>query len=167
MLMHKKNKKERYLIISSFLVGCFVMLGGMIVVSFMKETTTGYKSNHERDIIYEKNSLSSSVDKIYDAVVVVENIKNDSLEGTGTGFIYKKDNQYGYILTNEHVISESTSIKVINTKEEEIEAKVLGKDEYLDLAVLTIPKKYVPLVATIGSSENMNLGDTIFTVGSP
>jgi serine protease Do len=59
------------------------------------------------------------------------------------------------------------SITAIMTTDEEVDAELLGGDEYLDLAVLRIDKKYAKLVATIGSSEDMNLGDTVFTVGSP
>ena len=51
--------------------------------------------------------------------------------------------------------------------DEEVEAKVVGGDEYLDIAVLTIDKNKVLKVATIGSSENVSVGDTVFTVGSP
>ena len=40
------------------------------------------------------------------------------------------------------------SIKVINTKDEEIDAKVLGGDQFLDLAVLRIEKKYASLIAS-------------------
>ena len=49
----------------------------------------------------------------------------------------------------------------------EAEATILGGDEYLDLAVLRIDKSNVTLVANIGDSEDMKLGDTIFTVGTP
>ena len=113
------------------------------------------------------NSLADSVEKIYDAVVVVQGYSVSSQNNTGTGFIYKKDNKYGYIITNEHVLANSSSVKVVLANDKEVDAKILGKDEYLDLAVLRIPKKYVSLVANIGNSNDVNIGDTIFTVGSP
>ena len=59
------------------------------------------------------------------------------------------------------------SVTVTMTDESKEEATVLGSDQYLDLAVLRISKENITLVATIGSSEDMNLGDTVFTVGSP
>ena len=49
----------------------------------------------------------------------------------------------------------------------ETEATVLGGDEYLDLAVLRVDKSNVSMVANIGTSEDMKLGDTVFTVGTP
>ncbi len=166
----KANKKEIVLIISSFLVGGICML---ILISFtpLVETIIGSRNNYtitkNQTKIYEKNSLASAVEKIYDAVVVVQSKKEEDIVYSGTGFIYKIDEKYGYILTNEHVISPGENINIIFTNDIEEEAKILGKDAYLDLAVLRISKKNIKTVATIGNSENMNIGDTIFTVGSP
>ena len=168
--MKNDNLKTVFLIISSFIVG------GIFTIAILRFTplvsdiigsgnSTIITKNESQ--IYEKNSLAASVDKIYDAVYVVQAYNNDNLISSGTAFIYKVDNKYGYLLTNEHVVSKANNIKVINTRDEEIKAEVLGKDEYLDLAVLRIDKKKVSLIANIGSSEKMNLGDTVFTVGSP
>lgn len=168
----KKNKqlsKELILIISSFIVGGIVMLALIqftpLVNSIIGNNNLVITKNETE--VYEKGSLAASVSKIYDAVLVVQGYDNSSLANTGTGFIYKVDNKYGYILTNEHVINDCNEIKVVFTSEIEEEAEVLGKDEYLDLAVLRISKKNITLVADIGSSEKMALGDTVFTVGSP
>ena len=156
-----RNKKIiGYLI--SFILGVFIACFLFIQLNPM----IGNK-NHQRTTIYEKNSLAKSLDKIYNAVVVVEGYANDTKNNTGSGFIYKTDDKYGYIFTNEHVLSGSDTIKVTLYDDKVVDAKLLGKDEYLDLAILQIKKKEVPLVATIGSSEKVELGDTIFTVGTP
>lgn len=117
--------------------------------------------------VYEKNSLAAAVDKVYDAVVMVSSYENDSLVSTGSGFVYKTDNKYGYILTNQHVVGDASKVTVTMSNDTEAEATILGGDEYLDLAVLRIDKSNVTLVANIGDSEDMKLGDTIFTVGTP
>ena len=168
----KKNKditKELFLIISSFIIGGITMLSILkytpILDDVLGNNNTVITKNDTK--IYEKSSLAPSVEKIYDAVVVVQAYNNSNLESMGTGFIYKVDDNSAYLLTNEHVITKASNVKVVLTTDEEVDAKVLGKDEYLDLAVLKIEKKYVKLVASIGSSEKMNLGDTVFTVGSP
>jgi len=54
-----------------------------------------------------------------------------------------------------------------NSIGEESEAEILGSDLYLDLAVLRVKKDFVTKVATLGSSENLNLGDIVFTIGTP
>lgn len=117
--------------------------------------------------ITEENTIKSSVNKVYDAVVLVSTYTNDYLIGTGTGFVYKVDDDYGYILTNHHVIEDGTKIKITNNAEQTVEAELLGSDEYSDIAVLRISKDAVMSVAEIGESTEMELGDTIFTVGSP
>lgn len=170
--MKKNNKSDLKLI--GIIVFSFV-IGGIVTLSILKWTpllsevigssSTVVTKNETQ--VYEKASLAPSVEKIYDAVVVVQGYLRNSLASTGTGFVYKVDNDYGYILTNHHVIENMESITVTMTNEQKTDAKVLGSDQYLDLAVLQIPKEYVTLVATIGSSENMHLGDTIFTVGAP
>lgn len=157
------NKKEFFWIVFSFLMGS---IGTILLLKFgiIDISHTIIKNGTQ---IYEKSSLAPAIEKIYDAVVEIESYESDTLKGNGTGFVYKIDDKYGYILTNEHVLEDSPEIIVINSKEEETKGKVLGKDKYLDLAVVRIDKKYTSLVATIGSSETMNLGDTVFTVGSP
>ena len=117
--------------------------------------------------ITEDNSIKESIDKIYNAVVVVEVYnKNNVKIGSGSGFVYK-NTDFGYIITNYHVIEEATSVKVTDASGNVIDAKVLGSDEYSDIAVLSIPSNAVLQVAEIGDSTKLSLGDTLFTVGSP
>ncbi|MBR3660557.1 MAG: trypsin-like peptidase domain-containing protein [Bacilli bacterium] len=118
-------------------------------------------------VIVNDGSLSAAVDKIYDAVMMVRNYKGDQIQSTGSGFVYKTDDKYGYLLTNHHVVDGATKITLIRSDDQEIEGEVLGSDSYLDLAVVRIAKKDVLDVASIGTSENSKLGDTVFTVGSP
>ena len=165
----KTDLKQIGIIVFSFVIGSLITLSLLkwtpLLNEVLKNSSTVITKNGT--YVYEKTSLSASVEKIYDAVVVVEAYAKGELISTGTGFIYKTDDKNGYIMTNHHVIEESDEVKIIMTSEEETTATILGSDQYLDLAVLKIDKKYVTLVSTIGSSEDMNLGDTIFTVGSP
>lgn len=121
----------------------------------------------ENRVIIDNTGISAAVDKVYDAVVMVKNFQGNQLASTGSGFVYKVDEKYGYIMTNEHVVEDATSITVVMTNEKEVEATKLGGDEYLDIAVLRIPVSEVLQVVTIGSTEDLKLGDTIFTIGSP
>ena len=58
-------------------------------------------------------------------------------------------------------------VTLVMSNDKTVDAEILGGDEYLDLAVIRIAREKVTLVANIGSSEDMKLGDTVFTVGSP
>lgn len=119
------------------------------------------KPSKTRVQMFEKTSLNNSISKVYDATVFIKTLNGNY----GTGFIYKKDNKYGYILTNEHIIT--SDVEITNSKDETTKAEVLGKNEYLDIAVLRIDKKYVNQVAIINNSKNALIGDSVFTIGSP
>lgn len=131
-------------------------------VSSKESTSKSYKN-----VTINDTGLADAVEKVYDAVVVVKNYSGNTLRSTGTGFVYDSDNDYGYILTNHHVIDSGRTIKVEFTDGNEYDASVVGSDEYLDVAVLKIEKKYIISTAIIGSSEDMRVGDTTFAVGSP
>ncbi|MBQ3468523.1 MAG: trypsin-like peptidase domain-containing protein [Bacilli bacterium] len=117
--------------------------------------------------VVEKSSLAPSIKKIKNAVVAIEGYKSTQKGSTGTGFVYKVDDKYGYILTNQHVIANVDSIHLILTNDKVIEGKALGGDEYLDLAVIQVDKKDVLAIADLGTSEKSEIGDQVFTVGSP
>ena len=117
--------------------------------------------------ITETDTIKESVDKIYDSVVYIESLKNGTATGSGSGFVYKEDDEYGYILTNQHVIDESEEIEITNIEGGVFNATLLGEDSYSDIAVLRVDKDAVLQVATLGSSDESNIGDTVFTVGSP
>ena len=170
--------KKNYYISKTGLIFIIVfsfVIGGVIMVSLLKFTpliselanaNQALPTVKGQNVVYEKNSLKAAIDNIYDAVVTVVGYKDKTAYSTGTGFIYKSDKN-GFVMTNDHVISGCNKVKIILSNDTEIEAKILGSDEYLDLAVLEIDKQSVTKVATIGSSEKVNIGDTIFTVGSP
>jgi len=118
-------------------------------------------------VIVNNVGISESVQKIYDAVVLIENFKNGKLAGTGSGFVYKKDSKYGYIMTNQHVVEGANKVTVLFTNEKKVDATILGGDEYLDIAVIKVPIDSIISVASIGSTEKLKLGESVFAVGSP
>jgi serine protease Do len=89
------------------------------------------------------------------------------MTGSGSGFVYKKDSKYGYIMTNYHVIDGATSVKIRLSSGENVEGEVLGGDKYMDIAVIKIDAKDVISVAAIGSTEKLKLGETVFAIGTP
>ncbi|THF77079.1 S1C family serine protease [Cohnella fermenti] len=89
------------------------------------------------------------------------------LMGTGTGFFFNED---GYILTNEHVISGATELKVtVPGYDEPLTATVVGSDEDLDLAVIKVESPdgaEFPTLA-IGDSDQTAIGDWVIAIGNP
>ncbi len=166
----KKKNNLALTIIFSFIVGALFMLGVLKwtpVLSEISSEGNGVTTINNGTQVYEKSSLAASVEKVYDAVMVVNGYQGNQLASTGTAFVYKTDAKYGYLLTNQHVVKDMKTIKLINTDNEEAEAKILGGDTYLDLAVLRVDKKYVKLVSNIGKSSTAKIGDTVFSVGTP
>lgn len=162
--MKKTEKREIKIILFSFLVGALVMYLLLLITSNINSSNIIKDKSSIK--VYEKTSLSSSLEKIYDAVVLIQALNGEEIKSNGSGFIYKVDDKYGYILTNEHIL-DTDKVRITFSDDEQTEATILGKDEYIDLAVLRIPKKYVKLVATLGKSAEMKIGDAIYAVGSP
>lgn len=164
-----KNKLVYILII----IGCMgiSMFGTILIMDYKldhKEYTCNCEEKELKTVsIVEENTIKSSIDKVYNSVVYVGTYYGSQLAGSGTGFVYKTDEEYGYVITNHHVISGNYSVKVTNNDGQVVDAKVLGSDEYADIAVLQIPIDAVMSVATIGESSILELGDTVFAVGSP
>ena len=82
---------------------------------------------------------------------------------SGSGFIISDD---GYILTNFHVIEDSSSISVSMYDGESYEATLVGYDESNDIAVLKIDAEGLTPVV-LGDSNNLNVGDSVVAIGNP
>ncbi len=84
-------------------------------------------------------------------------------EETGSGFIISKD---GYIITNNHVIENAQSIQVDFLDGTETTAKLVGADQFSDLAVLKVDGT-MPGVIPLGDSDLLQPGETVIAIGSP
>jgi Do/DeqQ family serine protease len=83
----------------------------------------------------------------------------------GSGVII--DGKKGLILTNAHVIQKTGTIKVVLKDEREFEARMVGTDPDSDLAVLKIDSdKPLPAI-TMGSSDDLMIGETVIAIGNP
>lgn len=121
----------------------------------------------EKKVKIDDTGISEAVNKIYDAVVTVTTYKNASQYASGTGFVYKKNNDVAYILTNHHVIENADEVYVTFTNGTNEKATINGSYQIADIAVLSVSSDKIISVAEIGSSTSANIGDTVFTVGAP
>ncbi|HHT9124638.1 MAG TPA: trypsin-like peptidase domain-containing protein [Candidatus Brocadiia bacterium] len=82
----------------------------------------------------------------------------------GSGVIIDED---GYIVTDEHVVSRATKIKVTLSDRSEFEATVVSSDSINDLAVLKVnAPKPLPFVK-MGTSNDLMIGETVIALGNP
>ncbi|MGW8440867.1 S1C family serine protease [Paenibacillus sp. S33] len=85
--------------------------------------------------------------------------------GIGSGFIFDKS---GYVLTNNHVVEGASVVQVtVEGTNKPYEAKVLGKNADLDLAVLKIEGKNNFPTVTLGDSDNAKVGEWMVAIGNP
>ena len=157
----KKDTTYIFSIITSLFIGAFLMYT-YIAKNPIAQVSSG--DGVVKNVNVTENGISSGIENVYDAVVVVENYQNGKLVGIGSGFIYDIK---GYIMTNHHVIDEANEIKVKLTSGDNVVASVVGSDEYADIAVIKIADTYIKSVAKLGDNSKMKVGDTVFTIGSP
>ena len=87
----------------------------------------------------------------------------DTDVSTGSGFIITED---GYVITNRHVVEDASTIHVVLYDNSGYTAQLVGSDEYNDVALLKIQGEgFLPV--TIGSSDDLIVGDQVVAIGNP
>tara|TARA_B110000196_G_C21122784_1_gene654172 strand:- start:232 stop:1380 length:1149 start_codon:yes stop_codon:yes gene_type:complete len=142
--------------------------------------TSGY-NNNQSSSNFGSPDLTFAAKKSINAVVHVKNTsivkENDSWAlqffygddsrkrvGTGSGVIISPD---GYIITNHHVIANSSEVIVTTNDNKEYEAVIVGSDEVTDVAVLKINSNEKFEYLLFGDSENSEIGQWVLAVGNP
>lgn len=144
---------------------------------FSKELSTKDENLTENSSIYTSASLLKqykSVAEIYedtvDAVVGIV-VEYNSGSGwseytstsSGSGVIISED---GYIVTNNHVIANANKITVHLNDKENYQAKLVGRDVQLDLALIKIEAKNLKYMV-LGDSDKIVVGEMILVIGNP
>jgi Do/DeqQ family serine protease len=88
-------------------------------------------------------------------------------EGLGSGIIVRQDKDTYYVLTNEHVVRDTTEVTVVTHNGKEYEAEVVGADERRDLAIVSFKTTDPYQLATLGDSDNVKVGDWAIAIGNP
>jgi serine protease Do len=83
--------------------------------------------------------------------------------GAGSGFFISAD---GFIVTNNHVVQDATEITVKLSDSRELTARVVGRDEATDLAVIKVEGSNFPFV-TFEEQAQLRVGDWVIAVGNP
>ena len=150
--------------VAIFFLGVFLTYG--IIYKFpaiFQETITKI----EKDVTVTDEGIADAVEKVYDSVVIVSTYIEGKQYSGGSGFIYKTEDDKEYLITNHHVIADGDSYKITYTDGEEVDAKLLGGDQYSDIAVLSVDLREKDKVVEIGTTDSLRVGDTTFTVGAP
>lgn len=84
-------------------------------------------------------------------------------EGYGSGIIISED---GYIVTNNHVVEDADELVVIFKGDKEVNATLVGRDPFSDVAVIKIDDPDI-VVAKIGDSDQVRQGEMAIAIGNP
>lgn len=85
------------------------------------------------------------------------------VHGLGSGYIISED---GYILTNDHVIGNASKVVVSMTNGDHLDAEIIGKDPFSDIAMLKINKTGLPYLR-LGNSDDVMIGEWVIALGNP
>ena len=113
-------------------------------------------------------SLIEIFEKSEPGVVRVNTQRNQTINdvgGVGSGFVFDKK---GHIITNAHVIDDSTKTVVTFLDGRSYNAQIIGIDQYTDIGVIKVNadlKLLQPL--TLGDSSNLQVGEPITAIGNP
>lgn len=119
--------------------------------------------------IYQNGTvaLADLYQKVSASVVLVQVTTSDGAF-QGSGFVYNYSGRL-VVITNFHLIYNTTSVSVTFSSGRGYAATVLGSDVYADLAVLSVPdapiSEFIPL--QIASSSSLRVGDQVIAIGNP
>ena len=173
---HKTGVKITALLLACAVVGGAAGYGGA-ALSKSGKTTIQQSNRTAQEVTVKKvtGQALMSPAEVYASTVnsivsincsaVSTNIFGQRVESasSGSGFVITQD---GYIVTNHHVISGASSVTVTMYDGTEYPATVVGSDSDYDVAVLKIDATGLQPV-TLGSSEDVNVGDTVLAIGNP
>lgn len=167
--MNRNNDHDDAIIAVIVTLVICLLAAGLFYTFYLKDrlNNTETTTKIEKDVTITDKGIADAVEKVYDAVVVVETFVKEQAYGSGTGFVFKVEGDKAYIMTNHHVVANSTNFKVTFTNNKKVEATLVGSDEYSEIAVLSVNKDDIISVAEIGKSSEMRIGDTTFAVGAP
>ncbi|MCI5741409.1 MAG: trypsin-like peptidase domain-containing protein [Lachnospiraceae bacterium] len=129
--------------------------------------------------------VSGIVDEVMPSIVAITNmteaqyrnffgqVQNYESESAGSGIIIGQDNDYLYIVTNNHVVAGATSLTVCFVDDQTVTAEVKGTDSNSDLAVVAVKISDISgdtmkniKVATMGDSDSVKVGESAIAIGN-
>jgi serine protease Do len=112
-----------------------------------------------------RGSSGDPIDEFFNRFFGESQPRDNSQRSLGSGILISKD---GEILTSYHVVKNADAIKVKLADQSEYEARLVGKDDRTDLALIKIRKTADSLpFARLGTSSQLDVGDWVMAIGNP
>lgn len=152
-----------------------ILLSTLFVTTSCTKTLTKVVIDRSKEV--EVSEITSTITELYQdlskSCVGIRGL-NSTSSASGSGVVYKEANGTYYVVTNEHVISDMTSLYIYLGDEVYVEATLVGSDATNDIAVLTFNKDLVPTTREIKVHTFMtdmesviNVGQTTLAIGCP
>ena len=175
-------KNQRWL--SYFFIAGFFTLVGIFIATGLDLPDAGF-SKDKRGAEYLNPGIVSPfavvVERVKDGVVNISAEKVEDVSryhswvpfgesrrvptySLGSGFIFDPE---GYILTNNHVVSGATDIRVVLSDQSRFKARLVGADKETDIAVLKIEADHSLPALELGNSDSLRVGDWVLAIGNP
>jgi putative serine protease PepD len=151
-------------------------LGGVAVSVSMDHASNGVSilstnNGAAKPLNAENGSISAVAARLLPSTVqVLAQGGADGSSGggaTGSGFVLDKS---GHVITNNHVVADATGdgeLQVVDKSGHVHKAKIVGRSPVYDIAVLEVDGARSLRPASLGSSRNMHVGETVVAIGSP
>jgi serine protease Do len=109
-------------------------------------------------------SLPVDLEQLPSWMPIPEGAEDQLRTGQGSGFLISAD---GYLLTNNHVVSEAESVTVTLQDGRSFDADVIGTDENLDIALVRIEDRDPLPYVELGQASRSRVGDWVVAIGNP
>ncbi|TMI30943.1 trypsin-like serine protease, partial [Candidatus Bathyarchaeota archaeon] len=117
-----------------------------------------------------ENQVTEAVERLSESVVSIDSVRVTRdfryglvpIEGKGSGLIIDRS---GYVITNNHVIDESTRVQVHLKDGRTFLGEVVGSDASTDIAVIKVQADNLP-AASLGDSEKLKVGQIALAIGN-
>lgn len=171
----RSQKRKGLALTAAAVLASFVIFGGCSMGTAADNSVGGMKPAQAVDVSGLSEARNTPVVRAAKAVgPAVVGITNKAVardwfnnpvetEGVGSGVIFRSD---GYIVTNNHVVDGAKEIIVSLSDGRSLKGKLIGQDEFTDLAVVKVDETNLP-TAVFGNSDSVVVGEPAIAIGNP
>ncbi len=138
----------------------FVRAAKLVIPAVVNISTVNYVRHPSRVDSRDQGDIRDFFDNLFNK----KSPQKFKAKSLGSGFIFSKA---GFIMTNQHVISEAEKITVRLSDQREFVAEVIAQDKDRDLAIIKIPENDDLPLAPLGNSDQTEVGEWAIAIGNP
>ncbi len=153
----KQQTKKAPLIYGIIMLAVFLLAFAILLVSLSLDKIG------QNNVVNGELSVVQIVEKGMPSSVSVLAVKDETYFSSGSGFVV---NDYGYIVTNYHVVENTSKVLIADCNGKQYSADIVNYNEDLDLALLYSENAAIA-AATLADSSELKLGETVVAIGSP